>query len=140
MVVDTTEASHKTQAIRAGRRVPVEDRQVRYDRMLLWHDAGLSLAQIAKAEAEVSGVLLTRERVRAILGTPRPGTFYKGSKIGDLRMQIAEMKVRQLRWKEKHTPRGDIEAAQYGKVVAELKLELKAAEREARQISAVIPG
>jgi hypothetical protein len=58
--------------IRSGRAQPLEESQARWDRMTEWSKT-MSLSQMVDAERELNGSILSRERVRAIIGRARPG-------------------------------------------------------------------
>jgi len=102
--------------IRAGRRTPIEERQARWDRIQEWAAAN-SLAQMVELEESVSGVRLSRERIRAIKDRPRPGSVGRPKMPGYLARQRAAREKVAL-WRKK--PKTEFQAAKLEEAKAEL--------------------
>jgi hypothetical protein len=106
----------QVEKIRAGRSAPIEDRQARWDRIQKW-SATSSLAQMVELEAGVSGVSLSRERIRAIKDGARPGSVGRPRMPGLIARQRAAQGKLSL-WRKK--PKTEYQTAK----IAEARLEL----------------
>lgn len=106
--------------IQAGTQTPLEQRQARWDRVQEW-SATKSLFEMTLLEEEASGVLLSRERIRAILKGPRPGSVGRPKLPGLLAAErAARARVENWRARNKRNP-NESNAARLAEAQAELK-------------------
>ena len=114
--------------LRAGRSAPLSERQARWDRVQEWSKTS-SLAEMVRLEEGVSGVSLSRERIRAIKDGARPGSVGRPKLPGLLsRQRIAKEKVAIWRKRPKTGYQADRLAqarAELDQANAELKAEQK---------------
>ena len=99
----------QVEKIRAGRSVPLEERQARWDRIQEW-SASNSLAEMVRLEADITGVTLSRERIRAIKDGARPGSVGR-PKLPGLLAQQRYCRERVAIWRKK--PKTPYQAADW---------------------------
>jgi len=120
----------QVEKLRAGRSAPIEDRQARWDRISQW-SATYSLAQMVALKAEVSGVTLSRERVRAIKEGARPGSVGRPRLPGLLARQRHARATVAL-WRKK--PKTEYQADRLATAKAELEVAVAGVKDEQKRL------
>jgi hypothetical protein len=121
------DSPRKTVAIRLGLQLPLEERQARWDRIQQWRRKH-SLAEMVRLEKDVSGLELTRERIRTIANGSRPGSVGRPRMPGLLARERTLAK-REERWSARETPYSQLRLTEVKRELRSVRAAIKAEER-----------